>query len=188
RIATNLLYNLLTGRSGRYLREWMGEDYFTGWTLASKLAEEWGPFLLEKDENDQPTLLGSADPQALRAAFDRFLDDPLGRRPRTTETAAGAALVELVKTLHLPDEPTRQEALRDWVRRVPMNEAPQDNPPPRRGRKRGNGMPEDTETRNALRLELLVVTTVLADQLDAVIERWRTVEGRLDLRAVSPLM
>lgn len=188
RIATNLLYNLLTGRSGRYLRAWMGEDYFTGWTLASKLAEEWGPILLEKDENDQPSLLGSAQPEALREAFDRFLDDPLGRRPRTTETAASSALVELVKTLHLPDESARQAALRDWVRRVPMKQATENDTSSKRKSKRSNGMPEDIEARNALRLELLVVTTVLADQLDAVIERWRTVEGRLDLRGVSPLM
>src|SRR5439155_7735481 len=119
-------------------------------------------------------------------ALDRFLDDPLGRRPRTTELAASSALVELVKTLHLPDESARQAQFHEWVRHVPMKEATEKEKPQKR--KRGNGMPEDVESRNALRLELLVVTTVLASQLDSVIERWRTVEGRLDLRGVSPLM
>ncbi|WP_086661854.1 hypothetical protein [Lentzea kentuckyensis] len=186
RIATALLYNLLTGRSGRYLREWMGEDYFTGWTLATKLAEEWAPLLLERDEDGETSLLGSADADALRAMFDRFLDDPLGKRTKTTELASSAALVELVKTLHLPDEPARQAEFRTLVRRVPMKAATEKDKPGTR--KRDNGMPENIESRNALRLELLVVTTVLADQLDSVIERWRTVEGRLDLRGVSPLM
>src|SRR5205823_6418486 len=169
-----------------YLREWMGEDYFTGWTLASKLTDEWGSLLLAQTDDGEPSLLGSADADALRTALDRFLDDPFGRRARTAENAVSAALVELVKTLHLPDEAARQAAFRGLIGRLPMKEPTQQPKPPKR--KRDNGMPEDIEMRNALRLELLVVTTVLADQLDEVIERWRTVEGRLDLRGVSPLM
>ncbi|MFI1996299.1 hypothetical protein [Actinoplanes sp. NPDC020271] len=196
RITTNLLYNLLTGRSGPYLRDWMGEDYFTGFTLSAKLRDEWNP-RLSAGTKDQPSLLdgGTALPDALRKAFDLFLDDPLGRRSRTTANRAAAALVELVKTLHLPDEATRQQAIRAWMRQIPMTAPdPQQTPAntatrnKRTPRRAADSMPSDIETRHVLRLELLVVTTVLADQLDTVIERWSTVEGRLDLRGASPLM
>lgn len=190
RITTILLYNLLTGRWGRYLRTWMGEDYFTGWTLASKLAEDWVPRLVEPDEAAE-SLLAAADEQSLRAAFDRFLDDPVRVRAEHASHAAYVALVELVKTLHLPDERTRREEFRAWVRRIPMK------PAARSGTSRTTRRSEppttdadleDDESRDALCLELFVVTTVLAHQLDRVIELWRTVEGRLDLRGISPLM
>ncbi|WP_280339721.1 hypothetical protein [Nocardia neocaledoniensis] len=188
RIATTLLYSLLIGKSGRYLRGWMGEDYFTGWTIASKLGEDWGQ-RLHGDVAPGQSLLASNSAEELREAFDAFLDDPLGRRPEILKNPAATALVDLVKTLHLPDAVARHNEFAQWIRRVPMTPAQsQSASNPTRKRTDTAEPPADSEAAEVLQLQLLVITTVLANQLDAVIERWRGVEGRLDLRRVSPLM
>lgn len=159
RLATNHLYALLR-REGRLVR-WIERDYFTGWTLAEKLAREWSRKVDHSDEAE------AAYTRLLRE-WDAFFDDPLGAR--TGNGVHPLSMLARQAVLGRDDLAVHDE-LRVWL-----------------GAQDGVVMPSDAIDDAIVRLEFTLVLTVLSDSLDRLIRRWRVVERPLNLEGNSPLL
>jgi pPIWI RE three-gene island domain Z len=159
RLATNRLYALLR-REGRLAR-WIERDYFTGWTLAEKLAREWSGKVDGSDE-------ARATYNRLLREWDAFFDDPLGAR----NSDGVHPLSPLARQAVLGrDDLVLRDELRVWLQA-------QD----------GVAVPDDAREDAVLRLEFTLVLTVLGDSLERLIRRWRVVERPLNLEGNSPLL
>lgn len=178
RTVTNRLYALLKrhplprGRST--MREWIGRDCFTEWTLADKLVRAWSGN--PTDLGDHPTY------RLLREAFDTFLPDPLGLQGRGNGGQLADQLVSLARELvNMADETRRAQRVSAWITALDLD----------------GDDPTDAQTlvlagaplaEHALRLEFTLLLAVLSNTLNALIRGWRTVEVSLNLDAASGMV
>jgi hypothetical protein len=159
RAATDRFFSLL--RQEEAVRTWIEKDYFTGWTLAEKLAREWsGADIHSLDDN--------AAYKSVHETLAAFAFHPLGNG--ANESAHPLVDIALRATLGDDDVQVRDD-LRDWI-------TAQD----------GVHVADGDLHTAVLRLECTVLLCVLADRLDMLIRDWRHVEGPLNLEGNGSLL
>lgn len=152
--ATNRVYSMLL--SEPTLREEIERDYFAPWLLLGRLREA-----LTGQTDD-----GSAEPHALAATLDEFMDDPLGERGRN----------ELASLAHEALLVTGEDEIRARLRTWLAGQASQELPP------------EVDPDVLAVQLEFALLVTVLSDRLDLLLNGWKQVEEALKLEGGSSLL
>jgi hypothetical protein len=178
--AADLIYSLLQidrDRKPSALLGWIDEHYFTDWTLSQQLAQAWAGYGRPRGPTPKRGWDKDAFYQRLRAAFDAFIDDPLGEPGEPTTGSLATLTADVLREV---DEVKRLNRVKDWL--VGLAEVEFSFGQERRR------VVIDNLDRQAARLEFTLALAVLSDQLQLLLSAWRAVEEPIGLEASNPLV
>jgi hypothetical protein len=167
RTLANRIYSLLPREPLAYgrstIRNWIGRDCFTEWTLADKLARGWTGHTPDASEN--------VTYEMLRLAFNAFVQDPRGLHGRVEGNELAKGLVALAGELvNMAEEDEALARTSQWLLRLRK-----DNPAL---------LIDDEPKTDALQLEFTLIVALLSNTLDDLVRRWPGIELVLGLEQV----